>query len=136
LRAGDVELNLQQKSLGADEAEEVAEKLRGTSNAVKTLYLNSNTIGDDGARSVAKLLRSNPPALEKVHLHYNDIGRDGIAALAEALRENTTVWELYLWGNKGVDPNPEYPEFGGSEAEAAAGIESQGQDHGDIKQTN
>jgi Leucine Rich repeat len=116
------ELNLHNtSSLGDVGVQEVAEKLRGTSNAVKELYLGWNEIGDKGARSVADLLRSNPPALVKVHLHYNNIGRDGIASLADALSENTTVWELYLRGNKGVDPDP---KWGGTEAEAAAGIDS------------
>jgi Leucine Rich repeat len=119
LREGKDRVDLQQKGLGADGAVEVAEKLRGTSNAVKTLYLEDNKIGDGGARSFADLLRSNPPVLEEVDLGDNNIGRDGIAALADALRENTTLRRLELYQNKGVDPR-----LGGTEAEAAAGIDS------------
>jgi Leucine Rich repeat len=121
LLEGGEELNLRNKSLGDEETAEVAEKLRGNSNAVKELYLRSNKIGDGGARAVAELLRSNPPELEWVDLGDTDIGRDGIAALADALCHNTTVRVLWLDQNNGVDPDP---KCGGSEAEAAAGIDS------------
>jgi Leucine Rich repeat len=116
-----VSLRLNSRFLGDAGAAEVAEKLRGTSNASKLLILNDNKIGDEGARAVAELLRSNPPALEVVGLNHNFIGRDGIAALAAALRENTTLQVLHVGRNKGVDPDP---QWGGTEAEAAAGIDS------------
>jgi Leucine Rich repeat len=112
---------LNNMSLDAAEAAEVIEKLRGTSNAVKKLWLSFNTIGDGGARAIAELLRGNPPELEEVYLSHNNIGRDGIAALGDALRENTTVRRLYLHQNKGVDP---HPWWGGREAEAAASIDA------------
>jgi hypothetical protein len=121
LHDGEETLALNFKSLGDAGAAEVAEKLRGTSNAVKMLWLCNNKIGDGGAQSVAELLRSNPPALKVVHLVYNNISRDGIAVLADALRHNTTVRSFYLGSNKGVDPDP---KWGGTEAEAAAGIDS------------
>jgi Ran GTPase-activating protein (RanGAP) involved in mRNA processing and transport len=121
LREGEEDLNLHDMSLGAEGAAEVAENLRGSTNAVKVLTLEDNKIGDGGAQSVAELLRSNPPALEEVDLSYNDIGRNGISALADALRHNTTVRTLDLDCNKGVDPDP---KWGGSAAEAAAGIAS------------
>jgi hypothetical protein len=121
LREGGDTLHLTFKFLGAEGAAEVAEKLRGNSSAVKQLYLGGNKLGDGGVRSVVELLRSNLPTLEAVGLDKNDIGCDGMAALADALRENTTVRRLYLGGNKGVDPDP---QFGGTVAEAAAGVAS------------
>jgi Leucine Rich repeat len=121
LREGGKELYLMNASLGDEEATGVTEKLRVSSNAVKKLYLGWNKIGDGGARSVAELLRSNPPALKVVTLFENNIGRDGIAPLAAALCHNTTVRRLNLDCNKGVDPDP---KWGGSEAEAAAGIDA------------
>jgi Leucine Rich repeat len=121
LREGEEDLNLFDKSLGELEVEGVAEKLRGTSNAIKKLYFGWNEIGDGGARAIAELLRSNPPALEVVNLGANNIGPDGIAALADALCHNTTVRVLWLEGNRGVDPDP---QWGGTESEAAAGTDS------------
>jgi Leucine Rich repeat len=121
LREGEEALYLDSISMGTEGAAEVAEMLRGTSNAVKRLYLGGNKIGDGGALAIAEFLRSNPPALETVYLNENNIGCDGIVALADALRENTILQELCLWGNKGADSDP---RLGGTEAEAAAGIDS------------
>jgi Leucine Rich repeat len=116
---GNEELYLSNWSLCTEGAAEVAEQLRGTSNAVQMLDLSNNKFGDGGARSVGELLRSNPRALEEVDLGDNDIGRDGVAALADALRVNTTVRQLYLDRNNGVDP-----QWGGSAADAGAGVDS------------
>jgi Leucine Rich repeat len=139
LREGEDELNLSQCSLGDAEAAEVAEKLRANRNSVNDLNLAfNNKIGDAGATALAALLRqdngggssdaesasetgdsgSGGAALEYLQLQFNAVGRKGIANLSDALRHNTTLLELYLFGNPGVDARKS------SEAEAAAGIDS------------
>jgi Ran GTPase-activating protein (RanGAP) involved in mRNA processing and transport len=119
LREGEEQLDLSSLFLGAEEAAEVAEKLRGSSNSVRKLALHRNQLGDGGARAVAELLRSNPPALVEVNLSDNNIGVDGISALADALRDNTAVRDFLVAFNKGVDGRAS-----GSKVEAAAGIDS------------
>jgi Leucine Rich repeat len=138
LRAGEEKLDLRECSLGDAGAAEVAEKLRANRNNVKNLYLGGNKIGDAGATAIAALLRQNNgdgssdaesasgmgdsgsggAALEYLYLHFNTIGRKGIADLSDALRHNTTLRELWLARNPGVDAAKS------SEAEAVAGIDS------------
>jgi hypothetical protein len=84
------------------------------------LQLEANEIGDSGAAAVGKFLRGSAAGSELVDLSWNVFGRKGVAALADALRYNTTVKELLLAGNPGVDSSEE----GSSEAEALAGAES------------
>jgi Leucine Rich repeat len=113
LGEGEELLDLRGDFLGDDGAQEVAQRLQGSPNLVKELWLFNNNIGDAGAGAVAELLRSDPPALEKVSLNFNKISPGGIAALADALRENTALKELLLYGNAGVVR---------TDAEASAGI--------------
>jgi Leucine Rich repeat len=103
----------------------IVEKLRAaTSNAVKELNLNDNALGDAGALHVARLLGRDDDnrggaSLEEVYLDDNDIGHDGVEILADALRHNTTLLELTLEGNPGVDASVE----GSSDADVAEGID-------------
>jgi Leucine Rich repeat len=110
-------LDLMNMSIGDTGAVEVAEKLGGGSNKVRGLYLSNNGISDVGAAAIAELLRGDK-IVEDVTLAWNDIGADGMAALADALRHNTTLRDLKVFGNRGVDPER------GTEAEVAAGVES------------
>jgi Leucine Rich repeat len=128
LREGKDILGLTDVSLSDAGAVEVAEKLHGS--AVIRVYLGGNAICNTGAAALAELLRDdgsgrendankekNVPPLEFLQLATNGIGSDGIAALADALRNNTTLKELRLNQNPGVDASI-------SETESAIGIDS------------
>jgi Leucine Rich repeat len=117
-------LDLQKRHLGDAEITQVAERLsQGDAQHVKFLNVHGNCFGDAGAASIAELLREasgKKAALECVNLTSNCIGPEGILALAGALRENSTLTQLSLWRNPGVDAR------GGlsNGADAAAGVDS------------
>jgi Leucine Rich repeat len=110
-------------SLGDTGTAYVVERIRG-SRSVAALSVPNNAIGDAGAAALADLLRGKDGmTLERVQLDQNNIGRDGIEVLADALKQNTTLRELQITDNPGVDPTAAAADAsgGGSDAEAAAG---------------
>jgi Leucine Rich repeat len=104
---GETMLILKGMSLGDAEVVKIVEMLHDTT--VSTLDLGTNKIGDAGACAVAELLHRNEndadsaTTLEVLRLARNDIGVPGIGALADALKENTTLRDLHLFRNPGVD---------------------------------
>jgi Leucine Rich repeat len=118
VREGEPILVLQNMFLGDFEAGEIAETLR-TCHTVKTLELGWNNIGNIGAIAVAELLRSDSgaTALEVVNLSRNEIDLPGVEALANALKENTTLRDLHLFRNPGVEPSGK-----GTRAQDPAGV--------------
>jgi len=50
------------------------------------------------------MLKGNT-TLQSLSLSFNEIGGDGGSALAEALTSNTTLLQLYVLGNYGIQPN-------------------------------
>jgi Leucine Rich repeat len=107
------------EKLGDDGAKVVAERLRGS--AVERLLLARNDIGDSGAASLADLLRADNggAALSSINLQGNNIGREGVETLADALKHTTSLKELVLVVNPGVDWT-----MGGSEADVRASIDA------------
>jgi Leucine Rich repeat len=111
LKEGSDVMNLQSRSLGDAEAAEISQMLSCQENcAVRFLHLNQNAIGDAGATAISNLLfredrdieRAVLP-LETLGLWGNSIGEGGIAALAQGIRYNTTLKNLFLFGNPGID---------------------------------
>jgi Leucine Rich repeat len=111
-------------------AVELAEKFRrsGGKCRVKELRLRSCSIGDAGAHAIAGLLRPDNSdgddvgvGIEVLDLSNNNIGSEGIAAVADGLRHNSTVRELWIPGNPGVE-NSEVEEEGIATLVSAIGV--------------
>jgi Ran GTPase-activating protein (RanGAP) involved in mRNA processing and transport len=91
-------LNLQNKSITAEDCRTIAPALRTMTN-LERLYLNSNNIGVEGCRTIAPALRTMPN-LKNLYLDNNNIGDEGLAVLSNVVDAIPLLYELGLSGNK------------------------------------